>query len=128
MRAGIGSFLLRKRTFAGDTGSTWKTPRSRGQLANDDESGRAVGELTRDLCRRCSNSITIGGRPDPEHDRAAFGDERETPLRGHDRRRQRLRQRNLVTVCCLVFGAALDDMRVRWCPPAQELALAAVCL
>ena len=45
--------------------------------------------------------VHVGGGADPEHDRAAFAHERQAPLRGHGRRRERLRHRDLVTVCLL---------------------------
>src|SRR5919204_3014804 len=125
--AGTGPFFLRKRTFTGDTGPPRKALRSRGNFANDDEPSGAADQLTRDLVRRLCDALALGGGPDPQHNGSAFGHERQAPLRRHDRRRERFRERDAVTVCCLLFRPALDHARVGRRPPPQELALATVC-
>ena len=51
--------------------------------------------------------------------RAALLDERQAPLRRDRRLRERLRDRDLVTVCCLALGAAPDDAQVRQLRPSS---------
>src|SRR6266496_1403733 len=126
--AGIGTdpFFLRKRTFARDTGSPWKALRSGADFANEDEAGRSFDKLAGDLLRDPRNAIVLGGRTHPEDDGATLGHDRQARSRGHERRRKRLRNRDLVTVCYLVFCATLNYARIRRRPAAQELALASV--
>ena len=122
-RAGAGR-SRRAAASSPSPGRRGKPGRSRGDLAQDEEARRRLGELAADLLRDACHAVRLRARPDPEHDGAALRDERQAPLRRDGRRRERLRDRDLVTVCCLLLGAAPDDVQVRELvrPPLEEVA------
>jgi len=76
--------------------------------------------------RHPRNRFGVRGRADVEHRCAAGSDERQAPLRSHDRRRERLRHGHAVRVRLLLLGSSLHDPRVRRREAAQKVALAAV--
>ena len=69
--------------------------------------------------------LEVGARPDPEDGSASWTHEREAPLRGDRRDRERLRDRDAVGVGLLFLCTPLDHASVRRRPDAQEIALAA---
>ena len=57
--------------------------------------------------------VEIGALAEPEDRRAADGDERQAPLRGDGRLRERLRRRDIPRLERLLLRASPDDARVR---------------
>ena len=91
-------------------------------------SGRRPGRRESPGCRRracdVGDRFKVGARAEPEDGGAARADERQAPLDGRRRLRERLRERDAVHVDSLLLGAAPDDARVRRRPPLEEVALA----
>ena len=72
----------------------------------------------------------LGGRADPEDDRAALAHEREAPLGRNRRFGERLRDRDAVRLDRLLLGTPPHDSQVRELvgPALEKLALPALCL
>ena len=89
-------------------------------FADHDEARRRARRARRRAAPATArDALGVGGRADPEDDRAARPHERQAPLGRRRRRRERLRDRDAGPVGLLLLGAAPDDARVRRRPRAR---------
>ena len=71
---------LRERALLRDAGATGKTRRRRPGLSHDEKPRRRVREPARKPLSNPPHARGVGGRPDPQHDRASRPHERQAPL------------------------------------------------
>ena len=96
-------------------------------LRSTSSPSRAVRRARPRAARRpVATRSRLGRLADPEHDRSSWADERQAPLGGDRRRRERLRDRDAGPVGLLLLGAAPDDPGVRRRPALEEVALPAL--
>src|SRR5947209_3998290 len=118
----------RQRALARNARSARKAGRRRRELTQDEETGRTVAEPTAEALRNTGDPIGPSARANPENRGAARTYEREAPLRGDRRRRERFGNRNAVLVGHMLLRPGLHDGRIRRGPPPEKLALPPVCL
>ena len=109
-----------QRPLLRDAGAAGKAGRCRPGLADDEEPLRSWARALPQGARRPPRRGPVRRRADPEHDRTALAHERQAPLGGGRRLRQRLCHGNPGPVGLLLLGAAPDDTGVRRRRPLEE--------